>query len=273
MINISEPEYLLICNFKKAGFKGRRNKQLYQVKSKEYTINDNQEFLKDIHIEYYKRLLDEGYSKTYAVILTLMLRQKVVGLNLRGKNMRIYFANNSHVKVDLTCPDLTDCYEDMLSDVIFQYKSERNKSLREAFNRRKTIIFTGSRRDMHSFYEETDSNATYELMCNDRAKAYNLEEEDLVNEALEKMINKQKEYNEEINIGEVYYDEGIKDSYSGYDAPIHIVTFSCENSDIILEALPTHICNNAIERIQDYNYEINNNKKELKKEIGKNERK
>ncbi len=283
MLRINDPEFVLICNFKKFVLRGRKGKQLLHVSRP--VVNKNVNITNDVNLQYYQHLLNQGHTKSYASVLALLLRQKVNGINLRAKHTRVYFADGSHIKIDLTSPEIVDHYENLLDTIIHNYANERKKSISQAFKKENIdITFTRNNRDNRSFYSIEKNNLVCELMCNERADKFHLGEEKLVEEVINKLV---EENDKKINIDKVctvpkcspftdtsmYIPMSIAEDEDYF--PYDLIAFNDGNRKIMLDNLPLHIVNKALKIVEEHNdkFENKNEKnKEYKKETKKSGR-
>lgn len=288
MIPIEDPELVLVCDFKKFVLKGRKGKQLLHVSKP--IVNKNINITNDINLDYYQRLLACGYTKSYAAILALLLRGKVKGINLRGKHVRVFFEDKSHIKIDLNSPELLDNQLDLVKTIVQTYKSEREKSIMKILNKEKgSITFTPNLRDNRSFYHEYQDNICCEMMCNEeeekhyiksptgdyyvepRAIEYHVGEEELLEYTLKQFV---KNTNKEIQIKKIAMNTNQILNYSNIALenlaymPIGVISFSKDDQNILLDCLPTSMAKKALSIVEDHNDRIKNNKnKEYKKEM------
>lgn len=288
MIPIEDPELVLICDFKKFVLKGRRGKQLLHVSKP--IVNKNIDITNDINLDYYQRLLACGYTKSYAAILALLLRGKVKGINLRGKHVRVYFEDKSHIKIDLNSPELLDNQLDIIKTIVGTYKSEREKSILKMLKKENgSIIFTPNLRDNRSFYHENEDNICCEIMCNElegshyikspigdyyvepRAIEYHVNEEELLEYTVTQFV---QNTNKEIQIKKMALNTNQFSNYSNIALenlvyiPVGVISFSKDDQNILLDCLPTSMANKALSIVEEHNEKIRNNKnKEYKKEM------
>lgn len=260
---------LFVSDFKKIAFKGRKGEQM--ILSKKLELNSNISKEENPILQYYHHLLEQGYTKSYAAILALLLRQKVNGINLRAKSVRVFFEDKSHLKIDLTSPELVDREEDLLNTIINQYKNEREKSIHQAFQtKQKDISFVRNMRDNRSFFVDEGDQLACELMCNDRARAFHLGEYELVQDTLKQFI---AENDGKIDVSKVVRQSAMfVDGMSVLDAcpsmPEDFLLFHGQHRDFILDGLPYDILEKAEIAIDRHNEQIEaygNDKKYIKK--------
>lgn len=287
MIRINDPELVLIANFKKFVLKERKGKQLLLVKNPNINIDIDME--NDVNLTYYKKLIKEGYTKSYAVILALLLRKKVKGINLRGKHIRVYFEEKSHIKIDLNSPELIDNQVELANTVVGMYKSERKKSIMKMLTKEKgSITFKPNLRDNRSFYHETENNICCEMMCNEPARKryikspigdyyeqtremdYHVDEEEFLEYTVTKFV---ESTNEEIQIKKINIYEDQFSRYSDITLkpleylPEGFISLSKDEQNIILDCLPCSMVKKALTIVENHNDKIKNNNKKYKKEI------
>ncbi len=270
MYSMNDPEIILACNFNKAAFKGRKGKQLFQVD--EMKMLRNFDIENDACLDYYKKLIKEGKTKSYSAILALLLRQQVSGINLRGKHIRIYFIDGNHIRIDLTSPELVDYYEQLVKTIVTDYKNEREKSINYAFKQENmNLLFVRNIRDNRSFYKYKQENIICEFMCNQRANAFELDEQKVLDQTIEKFILENESDKISINEGHYktfgaspYYPDNFIQMSTLNDLPCDYVVFSGKNREIILDGLPWEMMQGAITRIKEYNNQHDQQEKQQK---------
>ena len=289
MIPIKNPELVLISDFKKFVLKERKGKQILVAKSVNINMDINTE--NDVNVDYYKRLLENGYTRSYAAILALLLRKKVKGINLRGKHVRVYFEDKSHIKIDLNSPELLDNQVDLVNTLVQNYKSEREKSIMKMLKQEKgSITFTPNLRDNRSFYHESEDNVCCEMMCNEiaqihhiksktgdyyvksRAAEYHIDEEELLEYTMMQFVGNTAE---EIQIKKIAINTNSFPNYSNIALdnlmyfPEGFISFSNGDQNILLDCLPISMVKKALNIVEKHNDEIKTSgmkvyKKEMK---------
>lgn len=268
-MDMNSMNLLFVSDFKKVAFKRRKGKQM--IFTKNMKLNPNISTKNNPILQYYNHLLEEGFTKSHAAILALLLRQKVIGINLRAKSVRVFFEDNSHLKIDLTSPELVDVQEELLHTIINHYKSERERSIQKTFQtKNQDICFERNMRDNRSFFVDEGDQLACELMCNDRARAFHLGEYELVQDTLKQFI---AENDGKIDVSKVVRQSAMfVDDMSVLDAcppmPEDFLLFHGQHRDFILDGLPYDILEKAEIAIDRHNEQIEaygNDKKYIKK--------
>ena len=267
-MDMNSMNLLFVSDFKKVAFKRRKGKQM--IFTKNMKLNPNISTKNNPILQYYNHLLEEGFTKSHAAILALLLRQKVIGINLRAKSVRVFFEDNSHLKIDLTSPELVDVQEELLHTIINHYKSERERSIQKAFQtKNQDICFERNMRDNRSFSYQKENQLVCELMCNERSRMFQFGEEKVVAETIEKFID---ENDGLINITKASRQPtGLNEGISSLEGPMPIIDdfmfLHGKDRNIILDGLPYNILEQteiAVDRHNDQIKDLENTKSYVK---------
>lgn len=257
-IKINNPEIVLNGNFKNFIVKRRKINNTQGLYADNLLLNRNID-VDDVISEYYERLQANGFSRSYAAITALLLREKTAKIELKKKYVKVYFeGTNNKITIDLTSPELEDNQEDLLNMIVSTYKKDRIQAINQLINNDEeySLCINGTSSKSSFNTQKTNNDYKLDVITSYRESYFGLNDKQFVYDLLKHLITKE---NDAIEY-EGYSLDGTTNS-STYD----LMKIKTSHGQIILEHVGCDITKYISMDINKHNEKINN-PKELKKE-------
>lgn len=198
-MKFDEPRYLLSLFWDKLNIydaNKKDNKTIYEIDNIE-TFN----FPCENVVLYYEELLNQGKSRTYALIISLLKQRKVKSIKLKGHKINVIFNDNAQLTIDLLVNEIIDDMDEIIKSLITNYKNNRLESSKRYIDSDNVNLFVFDKDLKYkSKFEEKNSGINYSLMKRGK-KSFNLDEEEFALDVIKNILDNEER---EVKLGKKY---------------------------------------------------------------------